>query len=54
MGSVNVKENDKVVTGDVIGTSGNIPSECADNPHIHVEVILDGTNASPLVALGLE
>lgn len=54
MGSVNIKENDKVATGDIIGTSGDIPSECADNPHIHIEVILDDKVVSPLAALGLE
>lgn len=54
MGSINYKENDKVVTGDVIGTSGEIPSECTDNPHIHIEVIVDGKTVSPLQALGLE
>ncbi len=52
--SVNIKENDKIVTGDVIGTSGEIPSECADNPHIHIEVIVDGKTVSPFSALGLE
>lgn len=54
MASVNVKENDKVATGDIIGTSGEIPSECADNPHIHIEVLLDGEITSPLSSLGLE
>ena len=54
MGSVNVKENAKIATGDIIGTSGEIPSECADNPHIHIEVIIDGENTSPFEALGLE
>ena len=54
MGSVNVKESDKVATGDVIGTLGEIPSECADNSHIHIEVFVDGECASPLAALGLE
>ena len=54
MGSVNVKENDKVATGDIIGTTGDIPSECADNPHIHIEVTVDGETISPLEALGLE
>ncbi len=53
-GSVNVKENDKVAVGDVIGTSGEIPCECADNPHIHIEVTVDGNSTSPLAALGLE
>lgn len=54
MGSVNVKEKDKVATGDIIGSSGEIPSECADNPHIHIEVIIDGKSVSPLEAMGLE
>ena len=54
MGSVNVKENDTVTTGDIIGTSGEIPCECADNPHIHIEVTIDGESVSPLAALGLE
>lgn len=54
MGSVNVKENDKVSAGDVIGASGEIPSECADKPHIHIEVFVDGKSVSPLSMLGLE
>lgn len=54
MGSVNVKENDKVAAGDIIGTSGEIPCECADNPHIHIEVLSDGNVASPLETLGIE
>ncbi len=54
MGSVNVKDGDKVATGDIIGTSGEIPSECADNPHIHIEVFVNGECTSPLAALGLE
>lgn len=54
MGNVNVKENDKVAAGDIIGTSGEIPSECADNPHIHIEVFVDGESTSPLSALDLE
>ncbi len=54
LGSVEVKENDKLITGDVIGTSGEIPSECADNPHIHIEAIVDGKAVSPFLALGLE
>ena len=54
MGSVNVKENSNVATGDVIGTSGDIPSECADKPHIHIEVMIDGKNVSPFDALKLQ
>ncbi len=54
LGSVNVNEGDEVSTGDVIGTSGDIPCECADNPHIHIEVTVNGECMSPLSALGLE
>lgn len=54
MGSINFKENDTVDSGDVLGTSGEIPSECADNPHIHIEVTTDGETVSPFEALGLE
>ena len=54
MGGVNVKENDKVCAGDIIGASGEIPSECADKPHIHIEVFVDGKSVSPLSMLGLE
>ena len=54
MESVTIKENDNVATGDVIGTSGEIPCECADKPHIHIEVYVDGKITSPLAALGLE
>lgn len=54
MESVTVKENDSITTADVIGTSGEIPCECADKPHIHIEVYVDGKITSPLAALGLE
>ena len=54
MGSVNVKEGDNVNANDIIGTSGDIPCECADKPHIHIEVTLEGNTVSPLAALGLE
>ena len=54
MGSVNVLEGDNVRTGDIIGTSGEVPCECTDNPHIHIEVIIGGKSVSPLQALNLE
>ncbi len=53
MESVSVKEGDTVTAGTVIGTSGEIPSECSDNPHIHIEAAVDGETVSPLSALGL-
>ena len=54
LGSVNVVEGAKVNTGDIIGTSGEVPGECADKPHIHIEVFVKGESISPLAALGLE
>ncbi len=51
---VNVKEGDTVNAGDVIGISGDIPCECADKPHIHIETTLQNQPTSPLKALGLE
>ena len=54
MDNVNVKQNDKIAIGDIIGTSGDVPSECIDNPHIHIEAYVDGQCTSPLMALDLE
>lgn len=54
MGNAIVSEGDKVTAGDFIGVSGEIPSECADKPHIHIEVLVDGKSVSPLSMLGLE
>lgn len=54
MANTNFKEGDTVLSGDVIGVSGDIPCECADNPHIHIEVLKGGKVVSPLKALGLE
>lgn len=52
--NINVKQNDTVAAGDIIGTSGDIPCECADQPHIHIEVLLEGNTTSPLEALDLK
>jgi len=52
--TVSVNESETVSTGMVIGTVGTVPSECADESHIHIEVKKDGKIVSPLKALGLE
>ena len=52
--NISVKEGDNVNAGQIIGTSGEIPSECSDKPHIHFEVFINGECISPLSALGLE
>ena len=54
LGSVNVKLGGKVSVGTVIGTLGTVPSECADQSHLHLEATVDGKVVSALVALGLE
>lgn len=54
MASVNVKAGSKVSAGTVIGTLGTIPSECADQSHLHLEATVNGEVVSPLAALGLE
>lgn len=54
MGNVNVKSGDKVDTGSVLGTIGTVPSECADDIHLHFEVFENGKSVSPLKALGFE
>ncbi len=51
--NLEIKENSKVKTGDIIGTAATIPAECSDKSHIHIEVIKDGKNVSPLEAMGL-
>lgn len=51
---VKVKAGDKVSAGDIIGTVATVPSECADQSHLHFEVYKDGHSADPLYTLGLE
>ena len=52
--SVNVKESDSVKCGDVLGTSGTVPSEANDQPHIHIELYQAGEVSSPLLIFGKE
>lgn len=51
---VKVKAGDKVAAGDIIGSVTTIPSECADQSHLHFEVLKNGHAASPLDTLGLK
>ena len=51
---VKLKAGDKVAAGDIIGSVTTIPSECADQSHLHLEVLKNGHTASPLEILGLE
>lgn len=51
---VKVKAGDKVTSGDIIGSVTAVPSECADQSHLHLEVYKDGHAASPLSVFGLD
>lgn len=51
---VKVKSGEKVSAGDIIGTVTTVPSECADQSHLHFEVCKNGHSADPLYTLGLE
>ena len=51
---VKLKAGDTVSAGDIIGTVTAVPSECADQSHLHFEAYKNGHPADPLVALELE
>ncbi len=51
---ITVKEGDYINAGDVIGVTGEIPCECADEPHLHIEAFVQNIPASPLEALNLK
>ena len=42
-----VSEGEEIAVGRVLGTVGTIPSECADDSHIHIEIKKDGKTVSP-------
>ncbi len=48
-----VKKGDKVEAGGVLGTLGEIPCECAMEPHLHLEMQVDNNPIDPLTVLGL-
>ncbi len=52
--SVTVKSGQAVEPGQVLGTVGVVPSECADKPHLHLEATKNGQPISPIEALGFE
>lgn len=52
--SINVRQGDSVRCGDVLGTSGTVPCEANDQPHIHIELYQDSVPASPLEVMGLK
>ncbi len=49
LGSVRVGVGDRVAAGDQVGTVGEPgPGECADGPHLHFEVLIDGKAVDPM------
>ena len=52
LGSVAVKQGDRLDPGDEIGTVGSVPFEACDEPHIHIAVKINGTYADPLNFIG--
>ena len=46
--TVSVSEGDTVSTGMLLGKSGEIPSECSDEPHIHIEAFKNDKKVSPI------
>ena len=45
--TLSVSEGESFSAGRVFGTTGTVPSECADNSHIHIEVKKDGKTVEP-------
>ena len=50
---VQVQKGDVVTLGQTIGTLGEIPSESADEPHLHFFVEKDSKTVDPLKTLGI-
>lgn len=51
LGNITVKKGDILEIGTRIGTVGEIPSEIAEQPHIHFEIEINGEKADPLKIL---
>lgn len=54
MSKTEVKAGDKVDSSTILGTVGTVPSECADEIHLHLEIYKNGKMAAPLKTLGFE
>ena len=49
-----VKKGDVLEMGDSIGDLQTIPCECAQSPHLHLEMIVDGQPIDPVAAIALD
>ena len=47
-----VHTGDEVSVGQALGRAGSIPNECAEETHIHLEVMQGGTYLDPAKLLG--
>mgnify|MGYP002562793129 FL=1 len=47
-------QGQKVQVGEVIGTLSEIPVEIVDEPHLHLEILKEGTYVDPVATIGLE
>ena len=54
LNDVSVKKGDEVTMSKVIGTVGEVPSECMDAPHLHFMIKKDDKFVEPLKLMGLE
>ena len=52
LAEINVVENEQVQMGQTIGKSGTVPFEADMEPHLHLEIMIDGRNADPESFLG--
>ncbi|MCQ2478345.1 MAG: M23 family metallopeptidase [Clostridia bacterium] len=50
---VKLKAGQSVKAGDILGLCDTVPSECADEEHIHIEAFKDDKSVSPLEIIGL-
>ncbi len=51
---IKVKAGDTVTAGDIIGAVTTVPSECADQSHLHLEVCKNNYPVSPLEVMKLD
>ena len=46
-----VRVGDRVEAGEVIGDLQTVPCECAQSPHLHLEMLVDGVPIDPVAAI---
>lgn len=47
-------QGQKVKVGDVIGNLAEIPVEIVEEPHLHLEIQMEGKYVDPVAAIGRE